>query len=364
MTFLQPAVVVLRLVSITALLIAPTKLYAQDPVVHWTFDEVGGGNTAAIDIGAAPATNGTFGATATRTTDTPGGQPGFALDVSPAGTTSIVDGGNPIEVDTLAQFTFSSWVKVTGTTHYNEGGSTNVRLLAKQSSTPLFDGFSWNLNAPLAGTGSNNNFRHGLFVGGETNFAFAFADADIVDRGGDWLFLAVTYDGNSTADNTRFYVGDETTPVMQLGNSQTINAGPVFPSNTSNGGTADARFGIGFTDAAPTADTALTGYQDDVRVYDAILDLAALEQVRLANLPPDTGLDGDHNQDGFVDAADYVAWRKTDGDNQQGYLDFVSHFGEGGAVELAGSTGVPEPSALASIVLGIVCFGFARRVRP
>jgi hypothetical protein len=55
------------------------------------------------------------------------------------------------------------------------------------------------------------------------------------------------------------------------------------------------------------------------------------------------GLPGDFNADGFVDAADYVMWRK---DNSVGaYADWVAHFGE----SLSGSGGdgndgsVPEP---------------------
>lgn len=86
---------------IAAVWIAPDS-FAQNLVVQWTFDEAAGGTTPAADTGAAPASNGTFGATATRTADTPGGGPGFAVDLSAPGTMSIIDGGNPLEVDTLA----------------------------------------------------------------------------------------------------------------------------------------------------------------------------------------------------------------------------------------------------------------------
>jgi len=41
-------------------------------------------------------------------------------------------------------------------------------------------------------------------------------------------------------------------------------------------------------------------------------------------------LQGDHNSDGSVDAADYVAWRKTDGGNETGYTQYRQHFGETG----------------------------------
>ena len=352
--------VALGLVGCMALMFDESELSAQNLLVQWTFDEPTGGTVNAIDTGAAPATNGVFGATATRTTDTPGGGPGFSVDLSAAGTSSIIDGGNPLEVDTLAQFTFSTWVKVTGATHYNEGGSVNVRLLAKQSSTPLFDGFSWNMVAPLTPPGSNNNFRTGLFVGGTTNFGAGFATTDIVGRGGEWIFMAVAYDGTSTENNARFYIGDENTPVVQLGDPLTINAGQVFSSNTSNGGSANARFGVGFTDAAPAVDTSLMGFQDDVRVYNGVLDLAALDAVRLDNLPPDVGLDGDYNEDGTVDSADYVVWRRDDG-LQPGYDLWRANFGAGGGSGSAGASpsqsAVPEPAAALLLIAAAMLSG-------
>ena len=46
---------------------------------------------------------------------------------------------------------------------------------------------------------------------------------------------------------------------------------------------------------------------------------------------PVIGLDGDHNADGVVDAADYVAWRKDPdnfGGDPAGYNDWVANFGE------------------------------------
>jgi hypothetical protein len=347
-------------------------------LVQWTFDE-GAGTVDALDTGADPDTTGVLGSTATRTTDTPGGGAGFSLDISAAGAgTSIVDGGNPLEVDGLDQFTFSTWVKVTGATDYNEGGSGNVRLLAKQSGG-LFDGFSWHIALPQGdGTQpprSNNAFTSGLFIGGETAFAFAYASENILDRGGDWLFLAVSYDGNATADNTKYYIGDETTPVSQLGTTVTINAGPVFPTNTSNGGVADARFAIGLTDAAPTADTSVTGFMDDVRAYDSILDLTALEAVRLDNLPPDPGdLTGDYNNDGTVDAGDYPVWRDNLGgtatlpnDDTPGMVtqeDYDAWRANFGSTAGAGSGAVPEPSALALGLLGsMVVAGGVRRAK-
>jgi hypothetical protein len=347
--------------------------------VWWTFDEPAGGTTNALDTGAPPATTGMLGSTATRTTDTPGGGPGFALDLSDpaaAGTaTSIVDGGNPVEVDTLEQFTFTTWLKVTSETDYNEGGSGNVRLLAKQSGG-AFDGFTWNLNAPQLGSvRSNNAFTTGLFIGGQNAFLFSYASDDILDRGGDWLFLAVTYDGTLTDANTTFYIGDETTPVSLLGDPVTVAAGAVKSTNIANGGAADARLAVGLTDAAPAADTALSGYQDDVRIYDEVLDLAALEAVRLDNLSAPMELAGDFNDNGTVDAADYAAWRDKLGTastlpnetdtpgmvTQEDYTTWRGNFGAASAQGAVGTAAVPEPSSTLLALLSLVSFVVTRR---
>lgn len=67
-------------------------------------------------------------------------------------------------------------------------------------------------------------------------------------------------------------------------------------------------------------------------------------------IPAAPGQDGDYNEDGVVDAADYVAWRKTPGDfggDPGGYNTWVANFGEGGPGSGSGSGAVPEPSTIA-----------------
>ena len=77
----------------------------------------------------------------------------------------------------------------------------------------------------------------------------------------------------------------------------------------------------------------------------------------------DPGLTGDYNEDGIVDAADYVVWRKSPGDfggDPDGYNDWRANFGNSlsgsGSGSLASAGPVPEPAAwlLAAMALAIV----------
>jgi hypothetical protein len=75
----------------------------------------------------------------------------------------------------------------------------------------------------------------------------------------------------------------------------------------------------------------------------------------------DGALPGDFTKDGIVDSADYVAWRKTDGNNQAGYNIWRANLGrtslDGGAQNV-----VPEPNASPLAVLGAL--GLLARIRP
>jgi hypothetical protein len=79
--------------------------------------------------------------------------------------------------------------------------------------------------------------------------------------------------------------------------------------------------------------------------------------------PPSAALPGDYNEDGSVDAADYVVWRKSDG-SQEDYNTWRTNFGRtagsgGGALA---SAAVPEPAsiALCGVILGLLAMRRAR----
>jgi uncharacterized protein YjbI with pentapeptide repeats len=78
-------------------------------------------------------------------------------------------------------------------------------------------------------------------------------------------------------------------------------------------------------------------------------------------------LPGDYNQDGVVDAADYVVWRKTDG-GQAGYDNWRKNFGNNIGSGASQSANVPEPSAFLLVTVSLVgvvcCYPVRRRPIP
>ncbi len=289
-----------QLLAQTALalaLVAPGS-NAMAQVLRYAFDEPTGD---ALDSGAAPASNGLLNGGAARSNDTPSGA-GSSIDFRTESPYAHVLSTDSDDLDGLSALTLTTWLKVET---YPSTGSGNKRLIAKQAATN-FGGFNFSMNAtPNDGDVGADNFKIGLFVGnnvssGPDDFAFAFADVD-VDAANKWVMLAVTYDSALDSENMKFYIGDTTSAMTQLGSNQTI------PQLTVDAGSA--LFGVGYTDAAPTVDTSVTGWQDDVRVYNTALDLAALDAVRLENLSSTPTFAADFTGDNKVNADDLVAWQ-------------------------------------------------------
>lgn len=245
------------------------------PLLQWTFDEASGN---ALDTGDAPASEGVLTGGAVRSSNTPSSF-GSSVDLRNDSPYAHVLGEDAAKLDGLSALTLTTWLNVES---YTSG---NHRLVAKQAGG-AFGGFNFSMNAtPNDGVVGPDNFKIGMFIGnnvssGAGDFGFAFATAD-VDAANKWVMLAVTYDNSLASDNTRYYIGGVNTPLSQLGAPVTL------PQITVDGG--PARFGVGFTDAAPAANTSVIGYQDDVRVYGSALDLSALEAVRLEGVVPEPG---------------------------------------------------------------------------
>lgn len=252
-----------------------TPASAATLLLRYNFDEASSGNVSALDLGAGLAAPGSFIGGATRTANTPNGFSLGALDLTTAGGGTFLDGGDPAKLAGLSSFTLTGWINL------QETPTGNLRIMSKQGVGPSFPGFSWNIGDPASGTRTASNFGLRLFVGGSGGFQFdPVATGLNINADHLWAFIAITYDATSGFENVRYYVGD-VTAAASLASITTVAAGSVSDST--------AKFGVGYTDAAPIADTAPPGFLDDIRVYDGVLQPAELEAVRYENVPEPVG---------------------------------------------------------------------------
>ncbi|MEX2307388.1 MAG: hypothetical protein WD738_07335 [Pirellulales bacterium] len=106
----------------------------------------------------------------------------------------------------------------------------------------------------------------------------------------------------------------------------------------------------------------------DVHALTALVTRADGVTIRTTNIVTvlTAPLQGDFNNDGFVDAADYVHWRKNDG-TPEGYNGWRAHFGQtggaGGTVYSSSSldTVVPEPAAWSMVLMILLAMYLRRR---
>ncbi|MBA4149067.1 MAG: hypothetical protein H0X66_13210 [Verrucomicrobia bacterium] len=259
-----------------ACFLGATQVSAQTLLLRYTFDESASSSVDAVDTGATPAANGVFTG-ADRVATTPGGFSTGAMNSTGAAAPDSLkyviasdENGEVDKLDGLTSFTLTAWINV------QELPNGNRRILAKQAGST--DGFSWNFSDSAATGRSAGNFGTRLFIGGTEGFAFDGVN-NTIDADNKWVFIAVTYDGTdggAAVNNVKYYVGD-TTATATNQSTTTITGGTTNPS--------DVPFGVGYTGAAPTALLNFPGWVDDARVYSGVLDAAALDVVRLENLP-------------------------------------------------------------------------------
>ncbi len=110
-----------------------------------------------------------------------------------------------------------------------------------------------------------------------------------------------------------------------------------------------------------------TSFFDDTTVMGLPAGLTAEASIvgssLFASVIAAAGLTGDYNGDGKVDAADYVVWRKTNINGQQGYDDWRANFGRS-APGSGGGTAVPEPATPVLLGLAASLLLTARAARP
>lgn len=163
----------------------------------------------------------------------------------------------PTEINQMMSFTIQGWFKTDGSLI---NGNANLMTL----SGPI------TLNATASG-------RLSLNVDGVSQQSATGG----YNTTSTWTFFAVTYDGTQTSANAKFYVGNTSTGVSQLGTTVTINSGTV--GNTAVG----TDLVIGNSNGR---DRGFDGLLDNLRLFGSltnatgVLSLSELEAIRTADI--------------------------------------------------------------------------------
>jgi autotransporter-associated beta strand protein len=176
-------------------------------------------------------------------------------------------------------------------------------------------------------------------------------DGGLIKNGPGTLILSNA--GNSYAGDTTIEAGGGTLSITN----------PIFADGADVYLPANAFLDLSFSGNDAIRSLFIDGEQQSSGLWGATGNLAAefvtdrITGSGLLEVIAGPGLAGDYNDDGVVDAADYVVWRKSPGDNggdPDGYNIWVSNFGNnsgGGSSELAA---IPEPSTTLLTALAIV----------
>lgn len=235
--------------STTVLFLALATGSAQaDLVFQMDFNDAAG-NSSLADRGTTGTTGGFTGGAGFSKTVAPSNTGGFSSVFYGSGNDSV-NFGDVEAVDGLTAFTITAWIRPD---KKDAGGPSNSGRIV--------------MDRP-AGAGPNG-------------FDFYYHDVDDelelvaggvpINGGGDfdgaaWTFVAVTYDGNRTTNNVKFYTGDGTT--LSAADTATINKGPLAGNNVpliiGNVGAGNRSF---------------DGLIDNVRIYNSVEDPASLKRI-------------------------------------------------------------------------------------
>ena len=284
--------------------------------------------------------------------------------VSGSGTLSI---GSPTSTSTAnVTFTLSHPNNVTTFTG-NVQAIRGVLQLNSSLTTPNFKSVDPAApGGPVPGASSVN-------VAADQTFTFGSDGQDTTFNGnvrgaGTWRKVGAgtttftgTVTGNTHTGDTRVEGG-----TLSIANPYLANGGDIYLST-------GAALNLTFTDTDTIDELFFDGMGQQMGLWGAVGNAMAQFTTPLitgtgllqVSTGPSLGLPGDFNEDGKVDTADYVVWRKTGG-SQDGYDDWRENYGRtsgSGSGSSLNAGAVPEPSAIALVILGISAAAFARRKR-
>jgi hypothetical protein len=174
---------------------------------------------------------------------------------------------------------------------------------------------------------------------------------------GQWYYAAVVNNGSTLS----LYLDSNDGSGYELQGSVAVN-GALYQANPANPNW-DGNWTIGRGEFGGFPADWFDGIIDEVRLTNA--PLAPSEFLFASAVAP---LEGDYNEDGKVDAADYVVWRKTGINGQQGYDTWRANFGRMAMPPGSGATvAVPEPATVLFCLLAACVVAVSRwrhRLQP
>lgn len=296
----------IRLAAFVAILIGSmTLIHAQslpDPVYHWTFtDGDGGANSGTALISPLTITNNTSGTVAFSDTglnltgnigaqNTPQAQAGYAM-------------GALGSIGTLSQFTLTFWIY----TPVAKSGYQSILTIGPSNGdmTGADDVLFIRYNSSV---GSNNN-KLEVWVGGSDVTGITTQQSESTPvLNGEWHFIAISYDGTSTRVDNSIVQQNATGTTTNRGTSnlQIYQGSADFDDNLARQG---FNWGLGGTNwqtnkgALELGDDSsiflgsrtdfsrtLSGMLKDVRIYDEVLSVSQINDIRTIPEPQSMAL--------------------------------------------------------------------------
>ena len=271
------------------------------PIAYWNAEN-----------GAADATgnghDGIFHGDTATTTSGPFGK-AFTFD----GNGDYIDIGDELDMGT-SDFTLSAWVK----------GDPTMNSWAR-----IFDkGYASGYELGKTDTSSKIGFTYLFFN------SYADSLSDLVDN--TWHHVAITKQGAIVS----LYADGDLESAINVSFASQDNALPLL---------------IGYNPGEGVPGY-WKGLLDELRIYNRAL--SASEITTLASI-----LNGDFNNDGQVDTADYIVWRKTGIYGQQGYDAWRANFGKtiSGSGSSTSTAAIPEPSSILLFVASLALIPLTAR---
>jgi len=191
-----------------------------------------------------------------------------AMGISGAG--GSANSGNISALNGLSSFTLQGWFNTSGS-----GTVSGARLFEKNGGAGNDLSLQYSRNVASG--------QLVLYLGTPTATAITGVSSGIdatLGTSNSWVFFAVTYDGTLAENNVKFYTGNPSSGVTQVGTTLTLNSGTLSAANAG---------ALALGNIASGGDRPWHGLLDNMRIYGAtsgnagVLTMSQLEALRAAD---------------------------------------------------------------------------------